>query len=143
MTTSMRTDQGDRRLTSVAAVCEHGAESHDGTEPSIASAPEASRAWLLVEHPGPWPHEAADAALPAPLAGLVRAAVDFGGRGQMIPRPGRRQAGGGRTRFLGWAPGGEPLRPRRRGGGAGRGPGQNRPLGPPGRGPPAFRGGGP
>jgi len=92
----------------VAAVCEHGAESHDGTEPSIASAPEASRAWLLVEHPGPWPHEAADAALPAPLAGLVRAAVDFGVRVQMIRRPGRRQAGDVRTVFMGWTAGGEP-----------------------------------
>ena len=48
--------------------CEHGAECHDGTEVSRASAPEASRAWLLIEHPGPWPHEAADAAMPAPLA---------------------------------------------------------------------------
>jgi len=37
----------------VAAVCEHGAECHDGTESSAASAPEASRAWLLIEHPGP------------------------------------------------------------------------------------------
>ena len=36
----------------MAAACEHGAECHDGTEPSMASAPEASRAWLLIEHPG-------------------------------------------------------------------------------------------
>src|SRR5437660_337096 len=41
-------------MTSVAAVCEHGAECHTGLEPSMASAPEASRAWLLIEHPGPW-----------------------------------------------------------------------------------------
>jgi len=92
----------------VAAECEHGADSHDGTEPSAASAPEASRAWLLIEHPGPWPHEAADAALPAPLAGLVRAAVDFGVRVQMIRRPGRRQVGDVRTVFLGSTAGGEP-----------------------------------
>ena len=59
----------------MAGACEHGAECHDGTEPSLASAPEASRAWLLIEHPGPWPHEAADAALPAPLRALVSAAV--------------------------------------------------------------------
>ena len=25
----------------------------------MASAPEASRAWLLIEDPGPWPHEPA------------------------------------------------------------------------------------
>jgi hypothetical protein len=35
----------------VIAGCEHGAGSHDGTEPSMASAPDASRAWLLIEHP--------------------------------------------------------------------------------------------
>src|SRR5438552_2798415 len=40
-------------MTSVAAACEHGAECHTGLEPSAASAPEASRAWLLIEHPGP------------------------------------------------------------------------------------------
>jgi hypothetical protein len=56
-------------LTSVAAVCEHGAECHSGAGPSAASAPEASRAWLLIEHPGPWPHEATDAALPPALGG--------------------------------------------------------------------------
>ena len=33
----------------------------------MASAPEASRAWLLIEHPGPWPHEPTETALPAPL----------------------------------------------------------------------------
>src|SRR6266851_5003221 len=93
----------DRRSARVAGACEHGAEFHDGTESSAASAPEASRAWLLIEHPGPWPHEAADAALPAPLAGLVRAAVDFGVRVQMI-----RQAGDVRTVFMGWTAGGEP-----------------------------------
>ena len=91
----------------MAADCEHGAGSHDGTEPSVASAPEASRAWLLIEHPGPWPHEAADAGLPAPLAGLVRAAAGFGIRVQMIRRPGRR-AGDVRTVILGWTAGGEP-----------------------------------
>ena len=83
----------------MAAVCEHGTESHDGTEPSLASAPEASRAWLLIEHPGPWPHEAADAALPAPLRALVVSAVELGIRVQMIRRPGRRQVGDVRRVF--------------------------------------------
>jgi hypothetical protein len=95
-------------LTSVAAVCEHGAECHDGTASSAASAPEASRAWLLVEHPGPWPHEAAEAAQPAPLAALVTSAAEFGLRVQMIRRPGRRQVGDGRAVFLGWTAGPEP-----------------------------------
>ncbi len=30
----------------MADECEHGAACHDGTEPAMASAPEASRAWL-------------------------------------------------------------------------------------------------
>jgi hypothetical protein len=104
----MNQNDSDRRLTSVAAVCEHGAECHDGTESSAASAPEASRAWLLIEHPGPWPDEAAGAAQPAPLAALVESAEEFGLRVQMIRRPGRRQAGDVRTVFLGWTAGPEP-----------------------------------
>jgi Sucrase/ferredoxin-like len=96
----------DRRLTSVVAVCEHGADCHTGLEPSMASAPEASRAWLLIEHPGPWPHEAADAAQPAPL---VEAAGEFGLRVQLIRRPGRRQVGDARAVFLGWTAGAAPF----------------------------------
>jgi hypothetical protein len=92
----------------VVAACEHGAECHDGTEPSAASAPEASRAWLLIEHPGPWPHEAADAAQPAPLAALVASAAELGIRVQMIRRPGRRRVGDARTVFASWTAGREP-----------------------------------
>ncbi len=92
----------------MAGACEHGAEFHDGTESSAASAPEASRAWLLIEHPGPWPHEAADAALPAPLRALVGSAVGFGIRVQMIRRPGRRQVGDVRSVLVGWTAGREP-----------------------------------
>ena len=92
----------------MAAACEHGAECHDGTEPSMASAPEASRAWLLIEHPGPWPHEAADARLPAPLRALVCSATELGIRVQMIRRPGRRQVGDVRRVLLGWTAGREP-----------------------------------
>jgi hypothetical protein len=98
----------DRRLTGVVAVCEHGADCHTGLEPSMASAPEASRAWLLIEHPGPWPHEAADAAQPAPLAALVQSAEEFGVRVHLIRRPGRRQAGDARAVFLGWTAGDAP-----------------------------------
>ena len=92
----------------MVAACEHGAECHDGTEPSLASAPEASRAWLLIEHPGPWPHEAADAALPAPLRALVVSAVELGIRVQMVRRPGRRQVGDVRRVLAGWTAGREP-----------------------------------
>jgi hypothetical protein len=95
-------------LTSVVADCEHGAGCHTGLEPSAASAPEASRAWLMIEHPGPWPHEAAGAAQPAPMAELVRAAEEFGLRVQLIRRPGRRQGGDLRAVFLGWTAGDQP-----------------------------------
>ena len=88
--------------------CEHGAACHDGTEPSIASAPEASRAWLLVEHPGPWAPEPAETPLPAPLDELVPLAAALGIRVQMIRRPGRRPASDVRSVFLGWTAGGEP-----------------------------------
>jgi hypothetical protein len=95
----------------VAAVCEHGAASHDGTEPSMASAPEASRAWLLVEHPGPWPHEPAEAVQPAPLDAVVASAVALGVRVQLIRSPGsagRGRAGAARAVFAGWVAGSEP-----------------------------------
>jgi hypothetical protein len=75
----------------------------------MASAPEASRAWLLIEHPGPWPHEAAEAAQPALLAELVESAEEFGVRVQLIRRPGRRRVGDARAVFLGWTAGDEPF----------------------------------
>jgi hypothetical protein len=95
-------------LAGVATECEHGAECHDGTEPSLASAPEAARAWLLVEHPGPWAAEPTETPLPAPLDGLVTFADALGIRVQMIRRPGRRPASDVRNVFVGWTGGGEP-----------------------------------
>ena len=92
----------------MATECEHGAECHDGTEPSVASAPEAARAWLLVEHPGPWAAEPAETPLPAPLDGLVTFADALGIRVQMIRRPGRRPASDVRGVFAGWTAGAEP-----------------------------------
>src|SRR5260370_20106382 len=90
VTTSMAGDEPESEDHRVTDVCEHGTASHDGTEPSMASAPEASRAWLLIEHPGPWPHEPTEAVLPDPLGDLVSSAAGLGIRVQMIRRPGRR-----------------------------------------------------
>jgi hypothetical protein len=73
----------------------------------MASAPEATRAWLLIEHPGPWPHEPTDTVLPAPLDGLVRTAGELGVRVQMIRRPGRRAVSSVRRVFVGWTAGTE------------------------------------
>jgi hypothetical protein len=74
----------------------------------MASAPEASRAWLLIEHPGPWPHEPTETALPAPLDAMVRTADTLGIRVQMIRSPGRRRANDVRRVFVGWTAGTEP-----------------------------------
>jgi hypothetical protein len=90
----------------VAVQCEHGADSHGAAAPSMASAPEESRAWLLIEHPGPWPREAAEAELPAELRKLVDQAVELGIRVQMIRRPGSRGATG--DVLAGWTAGPRP-----------------------------------
>jgi hypothetical protein len=90
-----------------ADTCEHGAACHDGTEPSAASAPEASRAWLLIEHPGPWPHEPVETRLPAPLDSLAASADQLGIRVQMIRRPGRRTESAPSV-YAGWTAGPEP-----------------------------------
>jgi hypothetical protein len=77
----------------------------------MASAPEASRAWLLVEHPGPWPHEPAEAVLPAPLDAVVASAVELGVRVQLIRGPGasgRSREGNASTVLVGWVAGSEP-----------------------------------
>ncbi len=74
----------------------------------MASAPEASRAWLLVEHPGPWAAEPTETSLPGPVGALVWFAASLGIRVQMIRRPGRRRASDARSIFVGWTAGGEP-----------------------------------
>jgi hypothetical protein len=77
----------------------------------MASAPEASRAWLLIEHSGPWPPEPAEAVLPPPLHAVVSSAVGLGIRVQLIRRPGPRRAGNARsvfTVFAAWTGGSEP-----------------------------------
>jgi len=71
----------------------------------MASAPEASRAWLLVEHPGPWPAEATAAELPGRLSAAVATADALGVRVQLIRRPGRREPWTPerpRTIYVGW-----------------------------------------
>jgi hypothetical protein len=91
--------------------CEHGAQCHDGTTSAMASAPEASRAWLLVEHPGPWPAEAVTAELPGRLSTAISAADALGIRVQLIRRPGRREPWSPerpRTIYAGWTDGDTP-----------------------------------
>jgi hypothetical protein len=71
----------------VPAWCEHGAGAHDGGVAAPASAPVAARAWLLIEHLGPWAHSAVETPLPGPLATLAAEADRAGIRVQLIRRP--------------------------------------------------------
>ena len=69
------------------AWCEHGAGAHDGGVAAPATAPVASRGWLLIEHPGPWAERAVETELPAPLSDLAVSADRVGVRVQLIRRP--------------------------------------------------------
>jgi hypothetical protein len=73
----------------VPAWCEHGPGAHNGAVPAAATAPVASRAWLLIEHAGPWAHSAVETGLPAPHAALAARADRLGIRVQLIRRPAR------------------------------------------------------
>ncbi|MEV4259284.1 sucrase ferredoxin, partial [Spirillospora sp. NPDC049652] len=62
--------------------CEHCPGSHSGERSCLASATTKARAWLLVEHPGPWPERIEHLAEPAALAETIRAAQAAGVRPQ-------------------------------------------------------------
>lgn len=92
-------------MTSVPpAWCEHGPGHHDGGVPSHASAPTGSRAWLLIEHNGPWESEAVATPLPGGLGKLAVAAHEAGIRVQLIRRANRahRAGGAGNRVFAAW-----------------------------------------
>jgi hypothetical protein len=72
--------------------CTHCAGCHTGQRPCLASATAGTRAWLLVEHPGPWGEEIDRMALPAPLAEAIARARRHGVRPQFIRSPRRRRA---------------------------------------------------
>lgn len=88
--------------------CEHGPGHHDGTVPSYASAPAKSRAWLLIEHRGPWAEYAAQTPLPEPLGTAATAADELGIRVQLIRRPGRGDGAAGGGVYAGWTAGATP-----------------------------------
>jgi hypothetical protein len=71
--------------------CTHCAGSHTGRRPCLASATVGSRAWLLIEHPGPWGADLDETDLPGPLADAVHRARRHGVRPQLIRRPRRRR----------------------------------------------------
>ncbi len=77
-----------RDLRACAAICRRLDEPLSGT------APAAAVAWLLIEHPGPWPAYGLPEDLSPALAGFSQAALAQGVRTQLIRRPDRtgRQA---------------------------------------------------
>lgn len=72
--------------------CAHCAGCHTGRRPCLASATAGTRAWLLIEHPGPWGEVVEETAMPAPMADAVRRARACGVRPQLIRTPRRRRA---------------------------------------------------
>ncbi|MCP9948920.1 sucrase ferredoxin [Actinomadura madurae] len=87
--------------------CGHCPGSHTGERPCLATATVKAGAWLLVEHPGPWPEHVEDLSGPAPIAEVVRAAKKAGVRPQLIRRPGRRRPTPPLQVYAGSARGGE------------------------------------
>ena len=71
--------------------CTHCPGSHTGERPCLASAPVKARAWLLIEHPGPWADRLEDTTLCAPVATALARAREQSVRVQLIRRPGRRR----------------------------------------------------
>jgi hypothetical protein len=72
--------------------CEHCPGSHTGALACVASATTKAGAWLLIEHPGPWPENVRELAGPPPVADAIRRAQRAGVRPQLIRRAGRRRA---------------------------------------------------
>ncbi|GAA2103844.1 sucrase ferredoxin [Actinomadura alba] len=57
----------------------------------MASASVKARAWLAIEHPGPWPEYTETMDVPDPIARTIEAAERLGIRCQFIRRSGRRR----------------------------------------------------
>ncbi|MEO5874723.1 MAG: sucrase ferredoxin [Streptosporangiaceae bacterium] len=78
--------------------CAHGSGSHAGLRPCLASATARPRAWLLLEHPGPWPERIEWLGLP-----IIAEAERHGVRTQLIRRTGRRRAAHPIQMYAGWS----------------------------------------
>jgi hypothetical protein len=69
--------------------CTHPLGCHTGAAPTLASATVGARAWLLVEHAGPWAERLEECELPVVARTLIERATALGMRPQLIRRPGR------------------------------------------------------
>ncbi|MFC5185647.1 sucrase ferredoxin [Actinomadura harenae] len=86
--------------------CEHCPGSHTGERSCLASATTKARAWLLIEHPGPWPERVEQVTGPPALAEAVRSAPAAGVRPQLIRRAGRGRRPTPPLRvYVGWSHG--------------------------------------
>lgn len=84
--------------------CDHCPGSHSGAVACHATATRA-RAWLLIEHPGPWGDRIEQMDLPGPLADAIGRADRLGVRPQLIRRTGRRRAVPPLQVYVGWSRG--------------------------------------
>lgn len=93
----------DTALGGCAALC------RAAREPLGDTAPPRAKAWLAVEHPGPWPAFGWPPDLPAAVAEVLTAAPAYSVRPQLIRRPDRegRVAVGDRVVFVAGGPTGE------------------------------------
>ena len=82
-------------------LCEHGEDCHAGRADASGSAPEAARAWLLIEHPASWAAEPLDT---VGLPDVAREAGKLGIRVQLIRRPGEDR----RRVYAAWTVGSSP-----------------------------------
>ena len=83
--------------------CTHCPGSHTGQLPCLASASTTARAWLLIEHPGPWGAEIGETDLPGPIAEAATLARRHAVRVQLIRRPRRRRATPPVQVYAGWS----------------------------------------
>jgi len=89
--------------------CTHCPGSHTGELPCQASATSKARAWLLIEHPGPWAEKTERTDLPTPVAAAFAEAARHGVRTQLIRRPGRRRRVPPLQVYAGWSGTGSPV----------------------------------
>lgn len=90
----------DSALGGCAALC------RSAREPLRDTAPPRAKAWLAIEHPGPWPAFGWPADLPPAVAEALTAAPAYAVRPQLIRRPDRegRAAAGDRVVFVAGGP---------------------------------------
>jgi Sucrase/ferredoxin-like len=92
-----------------SAHCAHCPGSHTGELPCLASATTKARAWLLVEHPGPWAEDIEDTDLAPEVTAAIAEARRLGVRPQLIRSTGRRRAVPPMQVYVGWSGAGAPV----------------------------------